>query len=115
MVSVPDLIILFQLYLKEDMSMEDRWLLTKVIFGAQSDEFDYHKVGFDYRVLRTLLYQNGFCGVERVGSFNLFNDSSEIIMFGRRISLNVAAKKCKHRRDAFEIDHNASPYRPEDY
>lgn len=115
MVSVPDLMILFQLYIKESMSKEDRWLLTRVIYGAQSDEFDYHKVGFDFGVLRALLHQNGYCDIERVGSFNLFNDSSEIAMFGRKISLNVAAKKCKLQPDAFNIDHSASPYRQTDY
>ncbi len=115
MISVPDLMILSQLYTREDLSLEERWLLTRVIYGAQSDKYDYHKVGFDFTILRALLVQNGYCNIERVGSFNLFNDSSEIIMFGRRISLNVAAKKCKVGLDPFSIDHNASPYRPEDY
>ena len=64
LISVPDLVILFELYLKKDISMEDRWL-TRVIYGAQSDEFDYHKVGFDYHILMPC-YTKWALGSERV-------------------------------------------------
>ena len=66
-------------------------------------------------VLTYLLDQAGFCSIERVGSFNLFRDTSETVYLGERISLNVAAKKCDKEgaagREGFEINHNASPYR----
>jgi hypothetical protein len=36
----------------------------------------------------------GFCGIVRVPSFGLFEDTSEMTLFGRAISLNVAAVAC---------------------
>jgi predicted SAM-dependent methyltransferase len=123
MISVPDLPTLFQLYLRPNMTIQDKWLLTRVIYGAQSDEYDYHKVGFDESILTNFLkypFQPtshdadedtgtdtdtmeqrlhnagaGFCSITRVKSFGLFQDSSEISLFGTRISLNLASKKCK--------------------
>ena len=66
-------------------------------------------------VLTYVLNQAGFCSVHRVGSFNLFKDTSETVSLGERISLNMAAKKCDREgaavREGFEINHNASPYR----
>ena len=118
MISVPDLTTVFQLYLSPSLALKDRWLLTKVIYGAQSDEYDYHYVGFDWSLLSIFLSQNGFCNIERVGSFNLFSDSSEIVLFNKSISLNVAARKCseseEHQGD-FSINHNADPYVPYEF
>jgi hypothetical protein len=33
-----------RLYLDDSLSLQDRWMVTMMIYGAQSDEFDYHKV-----------------------------------------------------------------------
>jgi hypothetical protein len=51
--------------------------------------------------------------VERVASFNLFEDTSNLRYKGRRISLNMAAKKCGESDDDFTIEHNADPYSPD--
>ena len=53
------------------------------------------------------------CQVERVASFNLFEDTSNLRYKGRRISLNMAAKKCGESDDDFTIEHNADPYSPD--
>jgi len=140
LISVPDLPTLFQLYLSPKITdINDRWLLTRVIYGAQTDEYDYHKVGFDQSLLSSFIsfpFQLGseenavdvavkyrreslqapaFCNITRVQSFQLFDDSSEMSMFGHRISLNLAAKKCHEPSDtaverAFQIETSAIPY-----
>ena len=59
LISVPDLRTIFQLYLREELSLQERWRLTMMIYGAQSDKYDYHKVGFDESLLTHFLHQNG--------------------------------------------------------
>ena len=85
-----------------------------MIYGAQSDEYDYHKVGFDEMILTVFLRQAGFCRIERTGSFNLFNDTSEIRVSGIPISLNMASYKCETLgappQEGFSIEHQADPY-----
>jgi len=146
MVAVPDLPTLFQLYLSPKITdLNDRWLLTRVIYGGQTDEYDYHKVGFDEPLLSHFIqfpfqptkneHATGlsaefrkedvatpaFCDITRVHSFQLFDDSSEITMFGKRISLNLAAKKCIEPGDtaaerAFSIDMVFPiPFKRDDY
>lgn len=94
LVSVPDLKTLARMYLDESLSMQDRWRVTSMIYGGQSDKFDYHKVGFDEGILSDLLRQSGFCDVMRVGKYNLIEDTSEMSFQGYFISLNLVAKKC---------------------
>jgi hypothetical protein len=71
-------------------------------------------VGFDNVILTYFLGQHGFCDIERTGSFNLFNDTSEAVYMGRKISLNLVSKRCRVEGVDddlnIEIDHNASPY-----
>lgn len=62
----------------------------------------------------SILSQNGYCHMERVGSFNLFEDTSTMIYNGYHISLNIAAKKCIGDNDSYDdlidIGHNAEPF-----
>ena len=77
-------------------------------------------MGFNYNILKYFLEQAGFCQVERVQSFNLFQDTSELQYKGYFVSLNVAAKVCAtpdepgrvnyKPDDGFDVDHQASPY-----
>jgi hypothetical protein len=76
-------------------------------------------VGFTYNVLRAFLSQAGFCSIERVRSFNLFTDTSELVHKGYFISVNVVAKVCadtqggqgRHKPDdGFSVDHQATPW-----
>jgi hypothetical protein len=77
-------------------------------------------VGFTYSVLSAFLTQAGFCEVERVDSFNMFKDTSNLVHKDYFISLNVAAKVCPDagvpgRRnlkpdDGFSVEHQATPY-----
>lgn len=77
-------------------------------------------MGFNFDLLKYFLLTAGFCDVERVGSFNLFQDTSELVYKGYTVSLNVAAKVCPKESvpgqvnlkpdDGFSVDHQASPY-----
>lgn len=71
-------------------------------------------MGFDKIILSYFLEQHGFCDIERSGSFNLFNDTSEAVYLGKKISLNLVSKRCRVEGidddSSIEIDHNSSPY-----
>lgn len=95
-VSVPDLDLLAALFLdKENFSVDERYQLMRMVFGGHIDEYDYHLVGFNEEFLSSFLIHAGFSELYRVESFGLFDDSSEMLVNGRPISLNViAGKKC---------------------
>ena len=78
------------------------------------------QIGFDEDTLAALLSQYGFCNMQRVTSFGLFSDSSEITFLNYRISLNMVARKCPTAVDRPE-DHvhvqmfDMTPYDPTQY
>eukprot|EP01035_Chromulina_nebulosa_P017203 gene17203-22723_t len=117
MISVPDLRTMAKIYLNDSLSFQDRWMTTMMIYGSQSNAFDYHFIGFDEEILTSFLVDYGFCNIERVQAFNLFEDASTIVFQGYSISLNIAAKKCITEEDLIlfdgelkDIKHNATPY-----
>ena len=122
LISVPDLPTLARLYLDPALTPHERFLVVKMMYGAQSDQFDYHKVGFDEHTLRFFVEEAGFCNFKRVGAFNIHNDTSLLEYKGKTISLNVAAHKCytaeeqRLVREAgatdFMVEHGADPYVP---
>lgn len=93
MVSVPDLIAIFKIFIEPTRSYEDRYVLMRAIFGGQLNAWDYHKAGFDRVLLARALGDAGFVGAKRVRSFGLFNDTSEVVAFGQPMSLNMEAFK----------------------
>lgn len=122
LISVPDLPTLARLYLDPALSLQERFTVVKMMYGAQSDLFDYHKVGFDEHTLQFFVEEAGFCNFKRVGAFNIHNDTSLLEYKGKTISLNVAAHKCytaeeqRVVREAgatdFMVEHGADPYSP---
>ncbi|KAJ1438335.1 glycosyl transferase family 41-domain-containing protein [Ochromonadaceae sp. CCMP2298] len=121
LVSVPNLATLAEMYLDPTLSLSQQWMVTKMVYGAQSDSFDYHMVGFNFNLLEHFLKQAGFCHIQRVRSFNLpFGDSSDLTYAGYFISLNVAAKVCADGGgaggrggkvdDGFNVEHSGTPY-----
>ena len=45
MLSVPDLPVLFRMYLDDETFSEDeKWKITQMIYGGQEDEYDFHHV-----------------------------------------------------------------------
>ena len=65
----------------------------RMIFGGQVDKYDYHYFGWNYEFMNDYLRNAGFLKVDKVGSFGLFNDTSDYKPYGFPISLNVIAVK----------------------
>lgn len=57
LIAVPDMAILARLILDPTLSVNERFFVIKMIYGAQSDSWDYHMVGFDQSILTVLLQQ----------------------------------------------------------
>ena len=93
MISVPDLQTLCWLYSRPDLEVEPRLHIMRMIFGGQVNQYDVHKAGLDYEILRLYLAQVGFSQCQRVPTFDLFNDCSSLQFMGNLISLNVIAIK----------------------
>jgi len=93
MISVPDMPTLCRLYLKDEVSLEQRFRIMRMMFGDQVDEQNYHKVGFSWEYLFALLAQVGFRVIRKVDRFGLFNDCSDMVFLGEPVSLNVVATK----------------------
>jgi predicted SAM-dependent methyltransferase len=92
-ISVPDLDILLRLYLNPENDHSTRWDIMRIIYGGQIDEYDYHKLGFNWQSLSWYLRQIGFRDIHRVDEFGLFDDTSTLRVAGQPISLNVVARK----------------------
>jgi predicted SAM-dependent methyltransferase len=93
-ISVPDLDTLARLFLdRNGLTVADRHLVMRMIFGGHGDRFDYHLVGLNDEFLYGYLVNAGFVGVQRVERFGLFADTSELTLKGTLISLNMLARK----------------------
>jgi predicted SAM-dependent methyltransferase len=93
-VSVPDLDVLARLFLDRTLlSVEDRFLVMRMIFGGHIDKYDYHLVGLNEEFLTAYLHAAGFTGMRRVMDFGLFQDTSRLRLKEVPISLNMIAVK----------------------
>lgn len=92
-ISVPDMETLAQLFINKSLSFRERFLVMRMMFGGQSNDYDFHQVGFDFEIISLYLRTNGFENIRRIESFEIFSDSSNKIHAGRKISLNIEAYK----------------------
>ncbi len=92
-ISVPDLDVLCGMFLAPGLSLQDRVDIMRMIFGGQTNPFDFHKVGLNWPILCEFLSRAGFKSARKVESFAIFDDCSEVTFGGRRISLNVEVTK----------------------
>ena len=92
-ISVPDLDILFRLYLNPENDRNTRWEIMRIVYGGQTDPYDYHKLGFSWDSLSWYLRQIGFRDIQRVQEFGLFDDTSSLRIGDQLISLSVEAYK----------------------
>ena len=93
-VSVPDLNVLARLFCdRQQLSVQDRYLVMRMIFGGHIDRYDYHLVGLYDEFLVYLLGNAGFATAKPVADFGLFQDTSLMTLHGVQISLNVTAFK----------------------
>jgi len=79
-ISVPDLMVLTEIFLDPKTSVKMKHALMTIIYGGQINEFDYHKIGFYYELMEELLINADFCRVRKVEYFGFFNDSSDLII-----------------------------------
>lgn len=93
MISVPDLRVLCWLYLSPDANPLERHQLMRMMFGGHMNQYDVHRVGFDFETLAMYIGNTGFSDYEAVSEFNLFQDCSSLRVAGTLISLNVIATK----------------------
>ncbi|MFZ5908190.1 MAG: class I SAM-dependent methyltransferase [Nitrospirota bacterium] len=93
-VSVPDMDILAQLFLRKDkLALDERFRVMRMMFGGHVDKYDYHVIGLNQEFLMAFLRETGFVNMRRVNSFGLFHDTSIMLFKGVPISLNVIAEK----------------------
>lgn len=74
MISVPDLDTLCKLFTHMDLTLEHRFYVIRMMFGGQTDDFDFHYIGLSFDILSIYLAKAGFATVWRVKDFGLFND-----------------------------------------
>lgn len=92
-ISVPDLDVLAWLFSSPDFSKAEKFGVMQMMFGAQIDEYDFHRVGLNFDFLRDYLRDVGFLQIEHVESFGLFDDTSELRMWGHLVSINLIVTK----------------------
>jgi len=110
LVAVPDLRAVAAAYASDDVGLDDRARLGRVLYGGQATRADYHHVGFDAESLARTLEAAGFCDVARVRSFGLFNDTTLVAFRGAPLSLNVQARACGKRGARVAVDVPATPW-----
>lgn len=94
-VGVPDLEVLCKLMLNPALGTQEKFHVMRMIMGGQMDEYDFHKVGFTFEIMKEFLVAVGFKEktIRRVPSFGLFKDITDLTMRGQHISLNMIAMK----------------------
>lgn len=92
-ISVPDMDILCKTFQRQDLTVEQRWHVMRMMYGGQVDDHDIHYVGWNESFLTSFLYGAGFQKISRVSSFGLFQDASDFSPYGEPISLNLIAEK----------------------
>ena len=93
-VSVPDMDVLTRLFQdKENLTIDDRFMLMRMMFGGHTDDYDYHMVGLNEEFLTEFLKAVGFTNLQKVDVFGIFQDTSILTMKNELISLNMIAEK----------------------
>ena len=92
-IAVPDMDILCKMFIDKTNTPQIKVHALRMIFGGQTDEYDFHYFGYNYDLLSGLLKNVGFKNIEKVKTFSLFNDTSDFAPYGEPISLNLIAIK----------------------
>ena len=92
-VSVPDMDLLCRIFIDAKAPAEVKMDVMRMMFGGQTDKFDFHYFGWNYKFAYDYFTKVGFTKLERVKSFGLFNDTSDYAPYGPPISLNIIAHK----------------------
>tara|TARA_B100000963_G_scaffold166023_1_gene144179 strand:+ start:234 stop:743 length:510 start_codon:yes stop_codon:yes gene_type:complete len=92
-VSVPDMDILCKIFLHPKATGQIKIHVMRMMFGGQTDDYDFHYFGWNFLFMKEFLLKAGFKKIERVKSFSLFKDTSDYAPYGEPISLNVIGYK----------------------
>jgi predicted SAM-dependent methyltransferase len=91
--SVPDLEILCKLFLDPQLTPQERFHVSRMIYGGQIDADDFHKCPFTWEFALAYLGDAGFKKARRVQVFNVFNDTNSLRYRGVLISLNILTSR----------------------
>lgn len=75
-IAVPDFEELCRLFVRPDLSLQQRWTVMNLMFGGHSSPHDIHKCGLTREFLKAHARNAGFTMIERVDQFGLFDDAS---------------------------------------
>jgi predicted SAM-dependent methyltransferase len=92
-IGVPDLTVLCRLFLSPDLSTQERFWVMRLIYGGQTDDWDYHKGGYSADLLGEYLHAAGFREITHVDRFGIFEDTTTLAFRDTPISLNLQATK----------------------
>tara|TARA_B100000963_G_scaffold340232_1_gene338690 strand:+ start:409 stop:921 length:513 start_codon:yes stop_codon:yes gene_type:complete len=93
-ISVPDMDILCHMFMAKEVDIKVKFHVMRMMFGGQTDKYDYHYFGWNYEFLKEFIRTAGFKSMKRVESFGLFDDTSNYAPYNNiKISLNVIAIK----------------------
>jgi predicted SAM-dependent methyltransferase len=92
-ISVPDMDTLCRLFLSNQLTMDQRYFVMKMIFGGHLDRYDYHMVGLNEDFLAYFFDQAGYVNIRRVENFNIFSDTSEMLYLNVPVSVNMIVEK----------------------
>ena len=93
-ISVPDMNVLCSLYMAKDAPKKVKFHAMRMMFGGQTDKYDYHYFGWNYDFLKDYIEDAGFKNIKKVKSIGLFEDTSDFAPYNNiPISLNVIAYK----------------------
>ena len=97
-ISVTDLDVICKMFLDKNIGVELRVKLIKFIYGAHDHPDNYHYFGFDLDILVECLKAAGFQQLIKTQTFGIFNDTSELLICGVPVSLNVVVYKHPKKR-----------------
>jgi predicted SAM-dependent methyltransferase len=93
-ISVPNLTTLAELLGDQDLDLNQKVHVLRMIFGGQITKYDYHYFGYTFEVLAAFLKATGYTGIRKVADFKLHDDTSAFRPYkGIPISLNVVCHK----------------------
>lgn len=91
--SVPDMDTLAWLFNSPVMERSEHFRIMRLMFGEQATPADFNCVGLNEGFMRSYLNDVGVASIERVVSFGIFDDKSNLKIGDTPISLNLVIKK----------------------
>lgn len=92
-IGIPDLEGLCRLFLDPALPRQQKFSVMRMIYGGQTDPFDFHKGGYSFELMGEFLHAAGFRDIQRVQDFGLFQDTTILWLNDTPISLNIQACK----------------------